>query len=506
MSETSISQQQIDDAHLQHFAGLGSVLPDNRTTNFITVLPDENQSASPVAAESTQSAKDVAEVTEFTTRNVRPLWASPWLKLLVAGSGIFLILIVVGLGLNNSISGVTTQSQTPATTAQGDITTAPTADEKDGELNTKVAITTQVQELQNFNKEALKSKPPTKNKPVSTKTAHRVTEPVTRFSPQLASVPVSASPLPRQQVVPRTTWQAVETVTQPKPVTQPDAPTPALDPMEQWNAAANIGSYGTVVPISNPPTADSDSGSNATQPSSTTTAGSNSQASSGLGEAPQQANITTKNSDWQPSNTDATQNAQSQTQPRASQPQTPQIENKASYSSDPSTLVSVGTKTSGKLDTPIRWSGDSLQNSELPNLLIKLTKPLKTVGGFEAIPAGSYLSVQVISADSAGILQLSPILVQLRDGQEKALPEGAISIFDKKGNVLQAKFHAPRTRKSFLSEVGDAAGIAGLATDNSSLYVLNALGNRQNSQPKPSYFSLDKDTLVELYVNQSFSF
>lgn len=563
MPENSISQQQIDDAHLQHFAGLGAVLPANRTTNSIAAPPDEDQSAPPVAVEPTQSAKDVVEVTDFTTKNTRPLWASPWLKLLLAGSGIFLILVVVGLGLNNSMSGVTTRPQTPTTTHLGDATPAPTADEKDGLLNTKVALTTQAQELQNLNQQAAKPKPLVKVKPVTKEPSPLGTAPVARFAPQPVSAPVVAPPPPR--FVPRTTWQAVKTVPQQKSVTQPSAPAPVLSPMEQWNAAANIGSYGTVLPTSNPPTTDSDSKftDTATQTSeyqtaSTTTGNSDWQASGGLRDIPQQASTTTENSDWQPSGRgtrdlyklaeplsqrlsdttsqspkkgsagldrfvpgDGTRNGQAQPQLQTSQPQTPQIENnyqRASYSSDLSTpretpvlsrkvgtLVSVGTRTSGKLDTPIRWSGDSSQNSGLPDLLIELTKPLKTVEGFEAIPAGSYLTVQVISADSAGILQLSPISVQLRDGQEKPLPEGAILIFDKKGNMLQAKFHAPGTRKNFLSELGDAAGIAGLATDDSSLYVLNALRDRQDSQPRPSYFSLDKGTSVEIYVKQSFS-
>ena len=195
---------------------------------------------------------------------------------------------------------------------------------------------------------------------------------------------------------------------------------------------------------------------------------------------------------------------------QTSQPTFSQAESKdqlqiANYSSDPSNMIMAGMRAAGEIDTAIGWSRDS-QNASLPNLRIKLLEALRTVNGKELIPAGSYLVAKVEGADTAGLLQLSAISVQA-SGNELPLPEGAIQIFGKKGRPLQAKYHGPKSR-SFLSQVGNVASIAGAVTDDSNLSnlsVLNALQrNRQNPSIQLTYFTLDQGTSVQVYVNKSF--
>ena len=182
------------------------------------------------------------------------------------------------------------------------------------------------------------------------------------------------------------------------------------------------------------------------------------------------------------------------------------------YSSDPASEIQVGTMVEGVLDTPVAWSGNR-QNSASPNVRIEILEPLKTASGRIALPSGSHLIAQVVDADSAGLLQLSVVAVQMsQNGRliESPLPTGVLQIFGKGGRPLQAKYHGPRRGGNFFSSLGSMAGVAGgLATNTAgSIYATDALQqlNRPNYQYQPTYFTLERGTRVEVYVNQSFSF
>jgi|GEM_PF-4983438 len=185
---------------------------------------------------------------------------------------------------------------------------------------------------------------------------------------------------------------------------------------------------------------------------------------------------------------------------------------RAGYSSDPANEVQVGTSVEGVLDTPLAWSGNT-RSSASPNVRIEILEPLKTANGQIALPSGSHLIAQVTDADNAGLLQLSVVAVQMsQNGRliENPLPAGVLQIFGKGGRPLQAKYHGPRRGGSFFSSLGSMAGVAGGIATNSAatIYATDALQqlNRPNYQYQPTYFTLERGTRVEVYVNQSFNF
>lgn len=327
-------------------------------------------------------------------------------------------------------------------------------------------------------------------------------KPTAQPTPRTAVVRPQPSSVPRRVSTPRTVLRPVS-YTPSRPlapaISRPLAPAkvePKPDPMEQWLQAASVGSLSSGTPsedrtqISNAQTDDSQ----AFDSQDTVSNQTKSQPSGGVGTSLAQTQLPVQNT--QPPNLQA-QNTQSETNYQPAN------------SSDPSTMLMVGTRASGEIDTSIGWSGERSQNSSLPSLRIKLEEPFKSAGGKEVIPAGSYLVARVDGADSAGLLQLSAVSVQ-SGGNEKPLPENAIRIFGKGGKPLKAEYHGPKGR-GFLDRVADAApAIAGAATDNSTLsnlYVLNTLQrNEQDSQRQPTYFSLDQGTSVQVYVDRTFAF
>lgn len=181
------------------------------------------------------------------------------------------------------------------------------------------------------------------------------------------------------------------------------------------------------------------------------------------------------------------------------------------YSSDPSSEVQVGTMVEGMLDTPLAWSGNT-RSSATANVRIEILEPLKTANGQIALPSGSHLIAQVVDADNAGLLQLSVVAVQMsQNGRlvENPLPTGVLQIFGKGGRPLQAKYHGPKRGNSFFSSLGSMAGVAGGIATNSpaSIYATDVLQqlNRPSYQSQPTYFTLERGTKLEVYVNQSFN-
>jgi hypothetical protein len=105
-----------------------------------------------------------------------------------------------------------------------------------------------------------------------------------------------------------------------------------------------------------------------------------------------------------------------------------------------STSLVVGTRSEGKLETPIAWSGQ-LQNP-MQKFLVRLSKQMKASDGTMAFPKNSYLVAQVETATDGGIIQMSAVAVlSTVNGRtiEQPLPKGAILILGKGGKPLQAK-------------------------------------------------------------------
>ncbi len=212
---------------------------------------------------------------------------------------------------------------------------------------------------------------------------------------------------------------------------------PKLDPMERVIAAANVGSYGeNALPSGDDSlssSSDTPAAANVTQaPTNETTNLYASQWSVDNSASPSQSVTVAstepdKGSDIEltPINTNVDSSANTQ-------------KDKGFVSS--STSLVVGTRSEGKLETPIAWSGQ-LQNP-MQKFLVRLSKQMKASDGTMAFPKNSYLVAQVETATDGGIIQMSAVAVlSTVNGRtiEQPLPKGAILILGKGGKPLQAK-------------------------------------------------------------------
>lgn len=471
---------------------VGQVNVDPPTTHE----PTQNAAVEPNSVDQNAPAHDALldaedKVAPNKINTERPLWRHPIPRtaLVVAGAGIIGTAIVQMTQGNSLISsGQNPVAATPTPTA-----TPQVSGSESGDLKARLASIELKQKLQKLKEDraaaqkaanttasqSIKSQPtPVASLPPARSAAY---SPSTSYTPRSVAQPTPVQPQP-VQIQPQA--QRVQPV-QPQPV----QPQPVKDPTQQWLEAANAGSYAG------------------------TSSGTHSQASNYPQPTTEATDAATSRSLKQSSATLAT--GQSQTSYQAQNVQPVQLSTpyqSSSNSFDPSRQISLGTKAAGQVERTISWSGNHPQSLTLPNLLIKITKSLKaTDGKYEVIPKGSLLVAQITSADNSGLLQLSVVSVYLNlDGQLQtnptALPTGAIEISAQGDRPLQAKSHFPRAGRSFLSQLGDAAGMAGLATNRTSLYMLSALqSNRQNFSSQTGYFSLEAGTLVQLYVNSSFA-
>lgn len=349
-----------------------------------------------------------------------------------------------------------------------------------------------------------------------------------------ASRPTPLPPRPSAPVIPRPLTRVIS---------QPLAPAkvePKTDPMEQWFAAANVGSYGSMSPASNSQTAFSQPANDSTyqtgnyQTASAVTEDSNSQPSGGLGKPPAPIEATDEQTIYQTNNSVALS--------RQAENLLNSSYRSVTYSTAVNSLV-IGTRAAGKIETPIAWSG-KLENPS-QNFLIQLKEPLLASDKSVAIPKGAYLVAQVSNASETGLVQMAATeVVVTKDGQttSQPLPEGAILILGKGGKPLQAK----ATRRGstgnnlgmiVLSGAAAAAGLANQAISQSSFSsgggfsttttsrdpnylagfgqgaaqaIVQQMQNRhqqaiQTLQSEPLVFVLNQGTSVQVFVNQSVS-
>ena len=322
--------------------------------------------------------------------------------------------------------------------------------------------------------------------------------PVAYSAPPPRPAAYSAPPLRRvtQQVAPLP----------PPPRPAPQAPSQVQDPSQQWLAAANMGSYGSL-PATQRSTAINSRATNYQNVSSETIATEN---------TANKSSDTTSSSPYQSS----------------------------SYSNNAGSNVIVGTKVKAKLETPIAWSG-KLENPN-QNFLIQLNEPLKASTGNVVVPKGAYLVAKITAADGAGLLNMSVASVLINEnGQttEKPVPNGVLLILGKDGQPLKASSQRRNTTGNDLGTVilSGAASTANLinrptsqsvynsdrgfssTTTNSdpnyiagfgsgaSAALLQQMQNRNNqarvaAQSEPKVFTLKQGTSLQVFVSKSTSF
>ncbi len=245
----------------------------------------------------------------------------------------------------------------------------------------------------------------------------------------------------------------------PPPRNEPQAPPQVQDPSQQWLAAANMGSYGSL-PVSPKSTATSTRGTRA---------------------------INYQNVNSETLATENTANKSSDT--TSSSPY-----QSSSYSNNAGSNVIVGTKVKAKLETPIAWSG-KLENPN-QNFLIQLNEPLKASTGTVVVPKGAYLVAKISAADGAGLLNMSVASVLINENgltSERPVPSGVLLILGKDGQPLKASSQRRNTTGNDLGTVilSGAASTANLINRPTSQSVYNGDGgfSSTTTNSDPNYLA-----------------
>lgn len=339
--------------------------------------------------------KEIPEPEEIVT--TRTVSQNPFLKVIVIGGGILMFVMLIGGVINGSMNALkasTNQKIEPKQNSQE--VEEPVVDET-GKDKTALALTSQSVDLKKVRD--LKAVPETT--PTPKHTPYPVS--ATPTTPVPIRRPVVQNPPYRPEILPSVRHNQPPIVQhQPKPTqyqaqrnTITATKTPAIDPMQQWLAVANAGSFSTNTAQLTPELSDS------------TQADSTEEIKGGLGK-PKLDKQTPKN---QSENTNYSQ-----------------------------ARVLVGTRAEGKLETPIVWNNHT-ENQAL-NYLIRLTKPLKASTGSEILPKDSYIVVQMKGANQSEYIQLQAVAALVNtngETEEKSIPEGTVLILAKNGKLLKAE-------------------------------------------------------------------
>ena len=457
-------------------------------------------------------------VTPEQFNKLRPLWSRPLPRIVMIGipSAVALSMFLSLVSGNRKTASNRNQIAPNLSQAESDLSEQRILEleEEVEEYKTKNALQTQAN---SFKQQELETPTETASKP-------------TPKPPQPAALKSSPPP-------PASVNRPPAQSRRPRPALTP-APAPAvatapkLDPMEQWLAVANVGSYGEVSPQRSFST-----DSAGYQTASATTATSDWQLSGGIGASPDEGRGRSRNRE----SFSAQSGTHQATNPPillSSDPYQP-----VNYSTAATSLnqqLVVGTRASGKLETPIAWTG-RLQN---PNqiFLLKLNEPLICSNGYVVIPTDSYITARVTEATQTGRLQMEVVSVLVTENgqtREKPIPSGSILILGERGGILQASAQGKDTAGNdaaafILSGVSQAAALINRPESQSftnfGAYINNGEPDylagfvqgatqsmvqtvqqrnqqaRSSIESMPTVFLLEQGTQVQIFVNRSFSF
>ena len=320
------------------------------------------------------------------------LAANPFTKLGVVAAGTGLVIGVLAV----FTSGVMNQGDSPPVEeAQADFAEPMVAAEESaaddrGQLLTDLAMGQQQAEL-----EALAEEEPTaRPEPEAIQETPQFSSPPRPAPRSPQPVVQRSAPPPRPTPVPRVS------AAQPRPTAT--VPEPERDPMEQWMALSQIGSYrrGT--------------------------------SASDVDESPllQQTDQLSF-----PDSAVLARNTTTSTWPAINHAEEAAILQERPLPTSSAALV-TGTQAAAVLETPLIWAAAT--ETETPQFVVKLTEPLLTSEEAVGLPVETALVVQVDSVDESGLAQLA-VVSFIRDGREVALPTGAIQLRGLAGTPLIAQ-------------------------------------------------------------------
>ncbi|MBE9038234.1 hypothetical protein [aff. Roholtiella sp. LEGE 12411] len=438
-----------------------------------------------------QSKQEEVEPELFTT--TRPISQNPLIKMAVVGGGILLFIALIGSVINGSISALnqaTTKTGEPTKTE--DVSQESQAVDETGQTKTALALTSQQEKF-----EKLRNQKAQEQEAVSSPKPLVVPPPQPRVIPQRQPIARSISPQPKLVAPPRIPQPQPKPVAVSRPIKQASVSriqSQPVDPAQQWQAAAQIGSFSSSSVEDELPDVNGIKG--------------------GTGQS-------VKTSDQ-----DVMESGNNQ---------------EVDYDAK---RVLVGSKTEGKLETPIAWSPQNSSNVA-QNYLIKISKPLKAADNSEVLPLGSYLVAQLSNSNSSGFVHLHGVAVLInKDGetQQKQLPENSVLILSKEGSFLKAQSrNGSNVGNSLMSAViagvakaaeiqnrptaqitTTSSGISTSSTTNGERDLLSGFGEgafgnvlrdiQASNQRQASEFSsqdkvfvIDAGKTVQIFINQAIS-
>ncbi|MBD2303391.1 hypothetical protein H6G80_33685 [Nostoc sp. FACHB-87] len=380
---------------------------------------------------------EVPEPEEVTT--TRPTSQNPLIKVAVISGITLLFVALIGGVISGSMNALklstTKKIEAPEKTEE----VAATVKDESGTDKAALALTRQSMAMEKMRN--LKAKPDIKI------TATPLPKPVTVASTPTRRIIVQ-NPERRNYTPPVVQRSSPVYRPQPQPEAKPLVKTvPAtslhkVDPMQQWLAVANVGSFGANTTTTLPATVN------------------DLESAEGI-----EGGIGKPTSSSKPSM--ASRKVDKQAQDSS-------LEN----INDGQERVLVGTHTEGKLETPIVWSRNH-ENQVNQNYLIKLSQPLKSSTGSEILPKNSYIVAQILGNKNSEYIQLQAVSALVNkngEPEEKLIPEGTILILSKNGKSLKAELH----RGSDLGRTIFASVLAGVTK-------AAELQNRPTSQITTNY-------------------
>ncbi len=178
-------------------------------------------------------------------------------------------------------------------------------------------------------------------------------------------------------------------------------------------------------------------------------------------------------------------------QPVGAQPLAPAPDESSIFSGVARKTIPIGTRVSGKLETPIVAS--SSQNGDL--FVVSLKQPLKATDGSIVLPQGAQIIVRVDGVNGGGLMRVSAVSANGGNGDVQ-LPQGAIEIRGEKGRPLIAQNLNRPKGNGFLKNLA-LFGIGGLSRGaqlfNQPLSSVATVNNGStiisNTNPAPDYFA-----------------
>ncbi|MEI2579864.1 TrbI/VirB10 family protein [Scytonema sp. PRP1] len=452
------------------------------TVNSLLHLEEDETSLSEVEDD---DSEDSANEDPALVQTKHSLVNSPWSRFGVVGGGaaviFFLIYLFLGPIMNGDLASKKKESKVAA---------IPTAIEekkeskKDGDVYAKLALQRQADELARLNGQKTPKEPkepikaPSENKDKQellpkTATAKPVQQvaATTALPPRRVAPPPPTAPAPPPRIIrsslPPSTFLSPIAKLQAKPQvtllqSQTEVAAKPTDPQAELERLRSLGSAGQIYYTANASyTENGGSSDNTDDTDYTPRPRLSNRRSSKTEEVAGGTNSDT---------TASTSGRIEQLKPRwtpvvsvASRNEDELNDTKANgdYSSEEAGIIEgkqeqylvVGEQAAATLETPLIWSSGGRSSNPQPQFVARLTEPLRSNTGEEAIPAGTLLSIEMQGVDPSGraIAQVTAIL---KDGTEYPVSSGTIAVLGEGGNPLIANQYHNKGGEIFSLDAG----------------------------------------------------